>query len=387
MHAKVEVTVDGQPVAGAFYERLIELSCEDKEGIESDRFDAKLNDGPPDFLAMPRKGAIVIVKLGLGMMPPRQVGRYVVDTVKGNCLPYSVSIGGKAADLRKGKLKTRGEKHWDGKTVEQIVKDVAGDVGLTAKVAPGIGQHKYDWMAQQDETPLHFLERLARRHNALLTVKDGNLVFAERGGGMALSGASMGQIIVTPDKVVQGSLEFEYSDRNAYGKVTAYYQDKSKAKRIEVEAAGGGASDSVYRLTEPYADAAEADKAAQAKAKQLKRGEGSFSVEMEGDTGITAGAPLVCRDIRPGLDGVPWLIESVTHSYSKSGGFRSKITAKLYDGKSGKGSGSSSSTSENGGGTASAASPAGTPPANAPDNVSAGPNPGWAKGGVRLDQR
>jgi phage protein D len=214
-------------------------------------------------------------------------------------------------------------------------------------------------------------------------VKDGKLIFAERGAGLSLSGSSMGQVVVTPDRVIQGTLEFEYSDRQAYGKVTAYYQDRNKAKRIEVEASGTGASDSVYRLPEPYADAAEADKAAQAKAKQLKRGEGSFSVEMEGDTGIVAGAPLVCEGIRPGLDGVPWLIESVTHSYSKSQGFRSKISAKLYDGKSGRG-GSSGSGSSGGGSTPESSTAA--PPA-APDNVTSGVNPTWKGGGLRLDQR
>lgn len=376
MHPIVEMSVDGHPVAGAFYERLIELSCEDKAGIESDRFDAKLLDGPPDFLAMPRKGAIVIVKLGYRETGLRQVGRYVVDTVKGACLPYSISIGGKAADLRKGKLKTRSERHWDSKTVGEIVKEVAGEAGLNARVAQSIGQHRYTWIAQQDETPLHFLERLARRHNALFAIKDGQLVFAERGSGLALSGASMGEIVVTPERVIQGSLDFEFSDRNAYGKVTAYYQDRNKAKRIEVDAAGGGSGDSVYRLPEPYADAAEADKAAQAKAKQLKRGEGSFSVEMEGDTGISAGVPLVCKNVRPGLDGVPWLVESVTHSFSKSQGFRSKIEAKLWDGQSGQEKSDGKTSSK-----------VAKPPANAPDNVNIGPPVNWSTGVMRLDQR
>ncbi|WP_336810947.1 phage late control D family protein [Bosea sp. MMO-172] len=382
MHPMIELTVDGKPVAGAFYERLMEFSCEDKEGIESDRFDARLLDGPPAFLEMPRKGAVVVAKLGYRETGLRQVGRYVVDTIKGACLPYSVSIGGKAADLRKGKLKTRSERHWDNETVQKIVEDVAGDAGWSAKVSEAIGQHRYKWFGQQDETPGHFLERLARRHNALFAVKDGIVIFAERGAGLSLSGASMGQVIVTPDRVIEGTLEYEFNDRQAYGKVTAYYQDRNKAKRIEMEVSAGGASDSVYRLPEPYADAAEADKAAQAKAKQLKRGEGSFSVEMPGDTGLVAGAPLICRDIRPGLDGVPWLIDGVTHSFSKAQGFRSKISAKLWDGQSGKGAGTGA-----GAGSASGDTPAKPPPPNAPDNVKAGAPDGWGAGGLRLDQR
>jgi uncharacterized protein len=336
MHPLVQMMIDGQPVAGAFYERLISLSVVDKEGIESDTFDASLNDGPPDFLALPRKGAIAVIMLGYRETGLRQVGRFTVDTVKAKCLPYGLSISGKAADLRKGKLKTRTERHWDKKSLEEIVKDVAGDVGLKAKVSGSIASHRYEWMGQQDETPTHFLERLARRHNALLTVKDGNLIFAERGSGQASSGAALAPVIITPSLVIDGTLDFEFNDRQAYGKVVSYYQDKKQAKRIEVEAAGEASNDSVYRIPEPFADAAEADKAAQAKAKQLKRGEGSFSVDVLGDTSLQAGAPLICQGIRPGLDGVTWLIESVTHAYSKRSGFRSKISAKISDGKSGK---------------------------------------------------
>lgn len=336
MRPLVEMTIDGQPVAGAFYERLISLSVVDKEGIESDTFDASLNDGPPDFLALPRKGAIAVIRLGYRESGVRQVGRFTVDAVRAKCLPYGLTISGKAADLRKGKLKTRAERHWDGKTLDEIVKDVAGDVGLSARVAPSIASHRYEWMGQQDETPLHFLERLARRHNALLTVKNGNLVFAERGAGKAISGSALPPVVITPPRVIEGTLDFEFADRQAFGKVVAYYQDRKQAKRVEVEASGEASSDSVYRIPEPFADAAEADKAAQAKAKQLKRGEGSFSVDVIGDTSIQAGAPLVCEGIRPGLDGVEWLIDSVTHTISKSAGFRSKISAKVSDGKSGK---------------------------------------------------
>src|SRR5690606_26858636 len=98
MHPIVEVTVDGQPVAGAFYERLVSLSVTDKEGVSSDTFSASLNDGPPDFLALPRTGAIVDVRLGYRGSGVASVGRFTVDKVDAKCLPYSLEISGKAAD-------------------------------------------------------------------------------------------------------------------------------------------------------------------------------------------------------------------------------------------------------------------------------------------------
>jgi len=334
MHPIVEVTVDGQAVAGAFYERLVSLSVTDKEGISSDLCSVELNDGPPNFLALPKTGAIIDIRLGYRETGVASVGRFTVDKVSPKCLPYSLSISGKAADLRKGKLKENRERHWDNKTVKQIVDELAGEAGLQASVDAEVGAHSYKWMAQQDESDIHFLERLARRHNALFTVKQGRMIFAKRGSGNSAGGSFVGSVVVTPDIIIQGTCSFEANDRTKYSKVVAYHQDRDKAERVEVEADASADGDSVYRLPEPFADVAEADKAAQAKAKQLKRGEGSASVTVVGDTSIVAGAPLLFVNVRPGLDGVPYVIDTVTHDYSKSAGFLTKISAKLYDGKS-----------------------------------------------------
>jgi phage protein D len=367
MQARVEITVDGKPVAGAFYERLVSLTVTDKEGVSSDTFQADLNDGPPSFLALPRTGAIVEIRLGYGETGLRSVGRFTVDKVSAECLPYSLSISGKSADLRNSKLKESKERHWDGKTLGDIVGQVAGECGLSAAVDSEIGSYSYDWLGQQDEANVLFLERLARRHNALMTIKDGRLIFANRGSGLSAGGSFVGSVIVTPAIILQGSCTFEANDRTKYRKVVAYYQDKAKAKRVEVDADSDADGDSIYRLTDPYADPAEADKAARAKAKQLKRGEGAAGVTVPGDTSIVAGAPLLFQDVRPGLDGVPYLIDTVTHDYSKTSGFTTKISAKLYDGKSGAGSKSSSSGGSSGdtdggsGGTVAPDAPAGTP--------------------------
>lgn len=124
-----------------------------------------------------------------------------------------------------------------------------------------------------------------------------------------------------------------------------------------------------FRLTEPYADEKEAKKAAKAKAKDLKRGQGGASVTIPGDTSVIAGAPLLFQGVRPGLDGVPYVIDTVTHEYSKSG-FTTKIDAKLYDGKS-----ASKSKSKDGaaGTTGAGTADKGKVAADAPDGTPATP--------------
>ena len=334
MHPKVEIVVDGTPVAGGFYERLVSVSVTDKEGVASDTFQIDLNDGPPSFLAIPRKGAIVDIRVGYGSA--RSLGLFVVDKVKVNCLPYSMSISGKAADMRSGKMRERQERHWDRKRVKDIVGDIAVDSGLSPSVDEEIGDHEYEWFGQQDESNMHVLRRLADRHNGLFKVRDGRLVFSKRGSGNSASGAFLGSVVVTPRAIISGTCAFEANDRTKFKKVVAYHHDKGKAERIEIEADADADGDSVYRIPEPFADVAEADKAAHAKAKELKRGEGAASVTVVGDTAIVAGAPLMFEGVRPGLDGVPYIIDTATHTYRKSEGYRTQISAKLYDGSSAK---------------------------------------------------
>lgn len=331
MHPKVILTVDGSPVAGAFYERLISLTVTDKEGIKSDTFSAKLNDGPPNFLALPRKGAIAIPSLGYDETGVREMGRFTVDQVNVECLPYGLDINGKAADLRSGKLKEPKERHWDDKTLGDVVKEVAKGAGLEAKIADTLASREQSWVGQEDESDIHFLERLAQRNNAIFTVKDGKLIFVEKGKGESASGIVLPALTITANMVVIGSLRFEYNDRTKFKKVVAYYQDKKKAERVEVKVDADKDGESVYRIPEAFRDPAEADNAAKSKAKQLERNESSVSVTVEGNNSIVAGMPIVFAGIRPGLDGVPYMIDTATHTYTKSG-YTTQISAKIKNG-------------------------------------------------------
>jgi phage protein D len=333
MKPRVEVSIDGVPVAGHFYERLISLTVTDEEGMKSDTVDIELNDGPPNFLAIPRKGAIISVKMGFGNDLIHK-GDFTADKVNVECLPYKMSISGKAADLRSGKLKERQERSWDKTKLGDILSQIANESGLTPAVDEDLADFEYEWLAQQDESNINFLRRLAERHNGLYAVKQKRLIFTRLGSGLSASGAPLGSIILTPEKIKVGSLKVEINDRTKYSKVVAYYQDSDKAERVEINADADADGDSVYRLPEPYASPAEADKAAQAKAKELQRGEGSVSVTVIGDAGIDAGLPLLFADIRPGVDGVPYIIKTAKTSYTKTGGLEVAVSGRLYDGKS-----------------------------------------------------
>jgi hypothetical protein len=85
---------------------------------------------------------------------------------------------------------------------------------------------------------------------------------------------------------------------------------------------------SKFEIGVPLMDEPEAKATAKAKAKNLKRETITASCTVIGDPNIRAGAPMSFSGVRPGVDGLQFIIESATHSFSKSG-YTTDIEAKL----------------------------------------------------------
>jgi hypothetical protein len=232
MRPQCKITIDGKLASGVFMERLISCEVTDKDGFTSDSVSIELNDFPP--AAIPRKGAKIRVWMGYTAGSLSFMGAFTVDEVTVTCLPYTMSISGKGADF-KGDAKTQKARHWDDKTLKDIVGDIAGDLGLSAKVDSVIGAFKYPWLGQETESPLEFLERLAKRHNALFSIKDGNLVFSEKGSGKNAGGTALSPVTIRPADLVEGSAKIRFADRSEVEAVKANWYDRVEARLKTVE--------------------------------------------------------------------------------------------------------------------------------------------------------
>jgi phage protein D len=224
---RAEISVNGKPVASIFNERLISVTIVDKEGVTSDTVACELNDGNP-FADIPRKGDIITVSLGYLETGVLDFGRYIADDPEVQCLPYKLSVNGKGTDMRE-KLKQHGARHWDKKTVKDIVSDIAKDHELTAKVDGKVGGYTYDWFGQEDESDIHVVERLARRHDALFSIKNGSLIFAAKGSGQSSSGAALTPVIATPVNIVAETCKATFAHRNSFARVKAHAQNRKTA--------------------------------------------------------------------------------------------------------------------------------------------------------------
>lgn len=368
-----EISVNGKPVASIFNERLISVTIVDKEGVTSDTISCELNDGNP-FAAIPKKGDTISARLGYAETGLADFGSYTADDPEVRCLPYGLTVNGKGANVR-DKAKQHRARHWDKKSVKDIVSQIAGENGLSPVIDDEIGAYQYEWFGQQDESDLHVVERLARRHDALFSIKDGKLIFAKKGSGQSASGKALTAIVATPFNIVEGTCRVNFAHRQKFKKVKARHQDRKEAELVEVEEDSDEEGTADYTLPEPYADEGEAKKAAKAKAKDLKSETIRTSVTLFGDPAIRAGAPFAYSGVRPGVDDIAFIIETATHTISKAG-YTTQVEAKLKPeasskAKSGATSGAGSASGDSGQDSADSGS---QPPTAAP--VPAIPTPG-----------
>jgi phage protein D len=321
-----EISVNGKPVASIFNERLISVTITDKEGVTSDTISCELNDGNP-FAAIPQKGDTITASLGYIETGLSFFGSYTADDPEVRCLPYGMTVNGKGANVR-DQAKQHRSRHWDNKSVKDIVAEIASDNGLSAVVDDAVGAHEYEWFGQQDESDLHVVERLARRHGALFSIKDGKLIFAAKGSGKSATGKDLTAVLATPANIVEGTCRTNFAYRNKFKKVKGRIQDRKKAELIEIEIESDEDGSADYTLPEAYADEGEAEKAARSKAEALKSEVIRTSVTLFGDPSIRAGAPFRYSGVRPGIDGLEFIIETATHTISKAG-YTTQVEAKL----------------------------------------------------------
>lgn len=333
MRPKCVLTVNGAPVAGVFWEKLIRLSVHDHAGGKADSLDCVLDDGPPLFLAIPRKGDLMQCWLGYEDGPFDFMGSFRVHDVEAECWPWRLSIKAKSADLRE-KAKQHRRRHWDGKSFGDVLTEMAGEEGLTPQIDPEIGGFKPDnaWMGQENESNLHWGERWADKLGATIARKNGKLICAKRGGGMTPGGAAMIPLVITPPQMIKNTCRVQWGEREKHGKAGAEYHDTKSGKRKREDETSDPDSDAVYTTRHAVGGKSEARKAARGRARFLRSGGVNTSVTIEGNPLVKAGAIMTYAGVRPQVDGVEFAIETAIHSFSKQPSYRTEIRARGKDG-------------------------------------------------------
>lgn len=311
----IAVNYNGQNLVPGWGPALISVTVTDEKGKEADKVTIELDDldGETEF---PEPGYVITVDGGYEDDVSAVQGEFEIDTVDLEGWPQRIVLNGASASAKKAnkERKTEAHKRADTPTVGKLVEKVAKRNGWTPKVAEDIASIPITYEGQSAESDMAFLTRLVGRYGGIAAIKQGNLVVNGAASGKSTSGQDIGGLVVAPG-VNLLSYRASIKQKPNHGKAEASVFDRSKVKRVDVNA---GQGEITYRFREPFKNEAEAKKAAEAKVSELARGTATATFTIEGEPSAAAEEPITVQGVRDRVDGT-WNPVKVEHKWSDSG--------------------------------------------------------------------
>ena len=315
-----KIIAAGVDISAKIQQRLLELQVKDEAGLKSDAVDIKLDDRD-SALALPATGTSLEIHMGYKETGLVAMGLYTADEITLSGPPQIMTIRAKAADLG-GSIKNQKSREWSEITICDLVETIAAEHGLTPKIAKTLGDFIYKGVTQTDESDISFLNRLSKHHDALVSVKNGALLFISKGMGVNASGKALSVTNIHERQVT--SWQVTLAARDAAKSVTAKWHNKETGK-TEVFTDGEGSPAKTLRHT--FGTKEEAERAAKAALSKQKRAGDKLSVTIAGDSTISAEGQVNLIGFRKGVSG-RWSVRSVQHTLN-DGGFQTKIEAEI----------------------------------------------------------
>ena len=313
------VTLDGADLTERMRPRLLELSLTEQRGDEADELSIQIHDHD-GRMDIPKRGALLQVAIGWKGQALVDKGSFTVDEVEHSGAPDIISVRARSADLTRP-MRTRKEKSWHKTTLGAILKAIAGKHGLKAKVDGKLAAIEIKHLDQTNESDVHFLTRLAKRFDAVATVKSGTLLFIPIGKGETASGTEL------PSATIRrrdgDKHRYTIAGRDDYTGVRAYWSDKKGATQKDVLV---GDDENARRLPGKYHSETEAKQQAEAAHKRIQRGAATLSYSLAlGRPELSPEQHVAMSGFKPQIDDTKWLIAKTTHTITGSAGFRTDL--------------------------------------------------------------
>lgn len=315
----IVLKANGSDITSTIAGRLKTLTLTDEVGMESDLLEITISDGDPlNPVQLPPTGAELELSLGYDG-DYRPMGLFVCDEVELAGWPGEMTIRARSAIYQKSKngkadLQTQRTRSWkDGTKLVDMVKKIAGEHGLEAKVAASLQSITLPHIDQADESNINLLIRVGKKYDAIVKPTNGKLILAKRGESKSVGGEALPP--VTIDATDCTNYRMSISKRETAGMVVAYWHAVRSAKRKEVKV---GKGEPVRRLRNYYPTEEMALAAARSELQRRERGQQTLALTTVGSPDIIAEAPLTVTGIRPDVDG-EWLISRVTHKIDNAG--------------------------------------------------------------------
>ncbi|HHW7448946.1 phage late control D family protein [Pasteurella multocida subsp. multocida] len=351
----VKTKDDKKDITQLVTDRLINLTLTDNRGFEADLLDLELSDHDGK-LAIPQRNATIEVAIGWKGKGLIEKGEFSVDEIQFSGAPDKLNIRARSADL-KSTLSEKKERSFHKIKIGELVKQIATDNKLKEICADKFKSQLIEHIDQQNESDINLLSRIAEQYDAIATVKNGALLFIERGKAKTASGKDIPQITIT--KKSGDNYTFTINESDNYKAVRAYWHNldngkkgeviidentdvqrvnrttkkgkQSKLKKNVIVQTQPLTSDSeqIKTLRHTYKTEASAIQGAKAAFDKMKRGVASFSLTMAyGEPELMPEMPAELKGFKTEIDSSDWIITSVTHNITDSG-FTSAVEFEL----------------------------------------------------------
>ncbi|SEA50219.1 contractile injection system protein, VgrG/Pvc8 family [Variovorax sp. YR216] len=307
------LTLDGRDITPAVDARLISLTLTECRGDEADQLDLQLDDGD-GALEFPARGVTLSLAIGWAGEPLVDKGTFVVDEAEHSGAPDQITIRARSAELG-ANLRDRRDQSWHRTTLGAILDEIARRNQLVSRVDARLSGQEVGHIDQTNESDINFVTRLAKRYDAVATVKKRLLVFLPIEGMTTSKGDALP--LVTLTRADGDTHRYHTSERDAYSGVRAYWHDPRCANRRSVLV---GLSGNAKRLKESYATEADALAAAQAEWRRILRGAATFELTLAiGQALLAPQTPVRVRGFKPQIDNTEWLSVKTAHRLGDGG--------------------------------------------------------------------
>lgn len=318
---------DGLDITDNFNDRTVSIEITlGSGGGDNDVFQIIVDDR--DWIVdAPAVGANLSISLGYREVGLAFMGTYEIDEITFEGIPKQIKITGKSASTT-NLMKAQTYAQYDNKTVGEIIAEIGKSAGISTEVGGQLAGLKIPFKNQTGISNYHILHELERHFDAVAKVLNGKLIFVPRDIGQDIGGVKMMHLALEPHHVANWAVK--HNQRFSYKEVEATWWNKEKNKREWVKApvAGAQGDEPPYRMNREFMTQEEAQRAANARARQLYRTTGEAKAMLvKGDPWVREQMPVTFSGFREGVNG-SYVIETVTHKFTKQSGLTTEFTAR-----------------------------------------------------------
>ncbi len=311
---------NGSDLTGTLIDRTTRITVTDAEGVSSDTMEVELDDRG-QFVQLPAIGDRLRLMMGyLERTPIPVIGDFVVDEVRLSGPPLSISFTAKGADMTRA-LKAPIIDDADDDTLADLARRIAQRHGYEAQIHHDADRIPLGHIDQQTESDMALLTRIGRDRDWVTRLDGNRLILRPHAGNLppAREASEWQPAIHRIDARSITRYDYTTNARSRYGKVRSWYYDPDTGRRVPVEVDDGEQPDApTLDLRHDARDENAALDLATARLRQLRRAEGSLTLELPGDTRLLAGHHILVTGLSDPVAG-QWVIERAEHTLDASG--------------------------------------------------------------------